>query len=135
MPSSLINYSFLDLVLGTQWSQKEKDAFFEKYHIAYTNHLTKTLETKIKNPSLYSKLLKEGDENKIVKFLEKEFPDFTETSILVELEFRKAFILNLYKQMIQQSQREADKAAWKKILQEAESDNWQGVLLLLEIFK
>lgn len=130
----LSNIDLLDAVLAHNFSDNFREKLLNVYIEAYTMVLGDALNkelTKEDNVAIDG-LLNDPDltPEKLDQFYIDRIPHFQAKITLLALEFKKRFLLDVYKNKVQEYQSSKNKQgyeAWKQIYMEAQLDNWNEI--------
>ena len=130
----LSNLDLLDAVLGHHLKDEMREKLLNTYIEAYTMVLGDALNRELKEEDnkAMDKLLKDPDltPEKLDQFYIDRIPHFQAKVVLLALEFKKRFLLDVYKNKIAEYKTSEDKTgyeAWKQLYQDARNDNWNEV--------
>jgi len=138
----LAQYDILDLILADAMPDEEKLNILESYFDAYNMLVTKEFGAELseKDQDAMEELMKDPTVTTdiFMKFLTDRMPHMEAKIIYFTLEYKKMFILNVYKNKLDEykGNTKADGyAAWEQIYKDAQADNWEEVTRLLEVLK
>lgn len=138
--TDLADLDLLDATLARLLPKEYQEDLLSTYLEAYAMVLTNALEGefKPKDNEDMQKLLQspDVDAEKIEKFYLDRIPHFQAKITLMALEFKKRFLLDVYKNKVQEYQSSKNKQgyeAWKQIYVEAQLDNWNEVNRYLKL--
>ncbi len=132
--TDLADLDLLDATLAKLLPKEYQEDLLSTYLEAYAMVLTNALEGefKPKDNEDMQKLLQspDVDAEKIEKFYLDRIPHFQAKITLLALDYKKKFLLSVYKNKIKEYETVADKEgleAWKQVYQDALRDNWNEV--------
>lgn len=133
----------MDVLEGTlaHLLPKEKqEEVLNVYLESYATVLSNALEGEFKPEDHHAmeKLLKSGqaDADKIERFYIDRIPNFQAKVTLLALEFKKKFLLSVYKNKVEEYATNKDQTgfeAWKQVYTDAQNDNWNEVTRYLRL--
>ncbi len=136
----LSNIDLLDAVLAHNFSDNFREKFLNTYVEAYTMVLGDALNKELtkEDSAAIDVLLNDPDltPEKLDQFYIDRIPHFQAKITLLALEFKKRFLLDVYKNKVQEYQSSKNKQgyeAWKQIYIEAQLDNWNEVNRYLKL--
>ncbi|MBI2611572.1 hypothetical protein HYW54_02380 [Candidatus Gottesmanbacteria bacterium] len=136
----LYNLDLLDAVLAHHFNDEFKEKMLSTYMQTYAQILGEALSTELKpeDDEAMKKLLASPDvtPEKVDQFYKDRIPHFEAKVVLLALEFKKRFLLSVYKNKLEEYKKSKSNeglAAWEQIYKDAEADNWNEVGRLLKI--
>jgi len=136
----LSNIDLLDAVLAHNFSDNFREKLLNTYVEAYTMVLGDALNKELTkdDSAAIDVLLNDPDltPEKLDQFYIDRIPHFQAKITLLALEFKKRFLLDVYKNKVQEYQSSKNKQgyeAWKQIYVEAQLDNWNEVNRYLKL--
>ena len=136
----LYNLDLLDAVLAHHFNDEFREKMLSTYMDAYAQLLGGAVSNELKpeDDEVMKKLLASPDvtPEKVDQFYKDRIPHFEAKVVLLALEFKKRFLLSVYKNKLEEYKKSKDKtglAAWEQIYKDAEADNWNEVGRLLKI--
>lgn len=140
---SLFDLSDLDLleaILAHNLTESFRERLLNTYIEAYTMVLGDALNKELKpeDNEAIDKLLQDTNltPEKLDQFYITRIPHFRAKVTLLALEFKKRFILDVYKNKLLEYEESKDKQgyeAWKQIYVDAQNDNWNEVARYLKL--
>lgn len=136
----LTNLDLLDAVLGQRIPDAEREVFLNHYVEAYSNMLGLAVNRDLKpeDDQVMDKLLVSPDitPEQIDQFYKDRIPNFEAKVYMLALEFKKKFLVDVYKNKVEEyatSDKKEGLAAWEQIYADAQADNWNEVARLLKV--
>lgn len=138
--TDLANLDLLDAVLAHHLDDDQRERMLSTYIEAYSlilgNAIDKDLTEKDHDEMGRILASKDVTPEKIEKFYIDRIPHFQAKIVLLALEFKKKFLLSVYKNKVDEYQNLPDKtglAAWEQVYYDAQNDNWNEVARVLRI--
>lgn len=138
--TDLANIDLLDAVLAHHFNDKQREDFLNTYMEAYTTALGVGLggQLKAEDDEAMKNLLASPDltPEKLDQFYKDRIPDFELKMAALALTFKKRFLLDVYKNKLEEYEKAQNKQghdAWKQIYSDAQADNWNEVARLLKV--
>lgn len=138
--TDLANLDLLDAVLAHHFTEAMREKMLNTYMEAYTQVTGEALnkEFKPEDNQAMDKLLADPSltPQKLDQFYIDRIPHFQAKMILLSLEFKKRFLLDVYRNKVEEYKSLSDKqglAAWEQIYRDAQADNWNEVARLLKV--
>lgn len=140
--------AFLDLqkidvlegTLANLLPKEKQEEMLNVYMESYAMILANALEGEFKpeDHAAMKKLLQseDADVDKIEKFYTDRIPHFQAKMTMLALEFKKKFLLSVYKNKLDEYEKSPDKTgfeAWKQVYADASADNWNEVTRYLHL--
>lgn len=136
----LANLDFLDAVLGHRLPEDVREKLLNNFIEAYTNLLGLSLNHDLKpeDDEVMKELVASPDltPEKLDQFYKDRIPHFEAKVYLLALEFKKKFLLDVYKNKVEEYESSENKQgyeAWQQIYADAQADNWNEVARLLKV--
>ena len=134
----LINFDLLDLLWTSQLSEEKRGRLVYDYMLAYAGFVSEKVADRLTDEDevAMSELLTSPDVNpeKIEQFYRDRIPNFDSLLLAATLLFKKDFVLDYYKTMMQETVKRKDPSAatWINIVAKAEEDRWDMVATLIK---
>ena len=134
----LINFDLLDLLWTSQLSEEQRGRLVYDFMLAYAGFVSEKVADLLTDEDevVMSELLSSADVNpeKIEQFYRDRIPNFDSLLLAATLLFKKDFVLDYYKTMMQETVKRKDPsaAAWINIVAKAEEDKWDTVATLIK---
>lgn len=136
----LSNLDLLDAILAHHLTDAFRERLLNTYIEAYTMVLGDALNKELKpgDNEAIDRLLGDPEltPEKLDQFYITRIPHFRAKVTLLALEFKKRFIVDVYKNKIMEYEKSEDKQgyeAWKQIYVDAVNDNWNEVARYLKL--
>lgn len=140
--TDLANLDLLDVTLAKYLPSDEVEDMLNTFNEAFAMVLANALENEFKPEDHQSMqdLLRSKDvtAEKIEQFYIDRIPHFQAKIVLLALEFKKKFLLNVYQNKIEEYKNVDNKyglAAWEQVYQDALADNWNEVGRYLKVIE
>lgn len=138
--TDLTKIDLLEGTLANLLPKEQQEDLLNVYLESYANVLANALEGEFKpeDHEAMKKLLRSGqaDADKIEKFYMDRIPHFQAKMTMLALEFKKKFLLTVYKNKLDEYEKSPDKTgfeAWKQVYADAAADNWNEVTRYLRL--
>lgn len=138
--TDLMDLDITDLVLAHHFTDEKKQEMLSTYMEAFGAVLGNALNKELTaaDHEEMDKLIKSPDlhPDQIEKFYINRIPHFQAKIVALALEFKKRFLLSVYKNKIEEYKNSANKqglAAWEQVLMDAQADNWNEVSRVLKV--
>jgi len=131
--TDLANYDILDLLLTSTYSDDEKGRYIVDYMDAFAGYMGEIVADRlsIDDAEAMKKLLADAGvtPEKIEQFYRDRIPHFDTYLLLAVLQFKKSFLLDYYRSMLEATTKQKDPSIslWVKIVAAAEEDKWDVV--------
>jgi len=138
--NNITNFELLQLVGGTSWEEKQQRDFINKYVITLLGFINENLNGKIKSETeeYFSQIIKKTpySEEEIKDFFKKNYPGLDQVITDLVIDFKKQFVISVYQEKIRELSANITSDTllikWKKILERALTDDWEGVTKLMK---
>lgn len=138
----LNDFDLFDLVLASNWPEEEQMKLMEQYMNLYQEVLTNALGSELKDEDEDALIQLMQDPNvtpeSLMKFYTDRIPHMEAKIIYATLQFKKTFVLMVYKNKLEAYKNNADKhglEAWEHLYKDAQEDNWNEVMRLINVMK
>ena len=134
----LADYDILDLLCSSFMTDEEKGQYLKGYMEAFAGYMAEevadqfTPDDEQKLESMLSDPKTKPSE--VENFYRGKIPHYDSFILAGALTFKKAFILDFYRSMLEDTTKQGDEsiAAWVKIVAAAEDDKWDQVKYLVD---
>lgn len=160
MLKDLAKYDLIKLSLAETWPEKKQADMTLRYANVFAGYLNQRLASQIDESfdQKFNELIKKQDltSDDVVKFYKENIPNYEETIGKIALDFKKTFLLGIYKKKADSIKsevenlekaysktndeiqlnllqlRQSELSDWTKVLLFAEQDNWDEVYKTLQ---
>ena len=133
----LANYDILDLLCTSFMTDEERGKYIYDYMNAFASCLAEMVAGQFTDEDdevLQAMLLNpETTPSDVERFYKNKIPNYDSYLLAVTLKFKKEFLLDFYKGMLEESTKQQDPSVshWVRLVAAAEDDDWNKVAELI----